>query len=84
VRAHEQNHINDYYQIAARHGLVVVSPEIELTYSFVPDLEMYVSTGGRASCSFAAEIDGAFMAVSVTKDGEISDPAIARLWKEKR
>jgi len=79
VRAHEQNHIKEYNQIAARHGLIVVSPEIEINYSFVPDLEMYVSTGGRASCSFAADIDGANIAVNVTKDGEISDPAIARL-----
>lgn len=84
VRAHEERHISDYYKIAARHGLEIVSPDIVIYHTYSPDLEMYIATGGLASCSFATEIGGNRVGIPITRDGEIADSTLAKQIEEEK
>lgn len=84
VRAHEEGHIAEYHEIANRLGLMVVNPEILVFHTFREDLQMMVSTGGRAKCSFAAEINGKIVPVTVSNDGRITDPETAEKVKKAK
>jgi hypothetical protein len=85
VRAHEQRHIDDFHQMAKKHGLKVVDERIQINYGSNSDLDgMMISTGGHAEAKFVAEIDGNYIPVELGTDGSITDSNIARMLEEKK
>jgi hypothetical protein len=85
VRAHEERHIEEYHEMADRHGLIVLNENIEVYLENSSELEgMTISTGGRATANFAAEIDGNLVPVELGDDGSIKDSSIAAKLEEQR
>jgi hypothetical protein len=83
VQAHEERHIAEYNDFAAKHGVKVASPEITVNTKFMPDLETDVSTGGLAKCHFVADLDGKTVNVPMSNDGNIADQDLAKKLKSR-
>jgi hypothetical protein len=85
VRAHEQKHIEEYHEMAKKHGLMVLDESITINYENKSDLDgMTVSTGGLASARFAAEIVGEIVPVELGDDGSIKDSSITEKLEKQQ
>ena len=84
VRAHEQGHIEEYHQMAQNLGLKVVNPHISVFTEYFPEINRQAAVGGRATCQFAAKINGQEVIVEVSKDGHIIDSEVAKRLEEEK
>ncbi len=87
VRAHEQEHISEYHEMAQKLGLKVANPHISVFSEYFPEFNRNVAVGGHAKCQFTAVIDGQEVIVPVSKDGHITDQEILKkldLEKKRR
>lgn len=84
VKAHEENHIREYHDIAQKLGVKVKNPHINVYSQYFSELKRNVATGGDAQCSYSAVIDGQEVEVPVSKDGFITDTALVKKLEEEK